>query len=141
MQTTDLKTKVEIKELYAKHADQLEWESTRFPENEVKTLSFHDGVAFFITKTAPGGYTFPHLHEFRQFRYILEGEYIVNGKTYGPGTLIEFPDLVPYEVSCPKGATWIVVQVPGKNGKGPTDPRGLNYGEPPPRTEADSPTK
>ena len=83
-----------------------------------------------MTRVAPGGYTFPHQHLFRQIRYILEGEFIVNGVTYGPGTAIDFPECVPYEVTCPNGGLLLVFQLHGTStGVGVVgDPGGLDYG-------------
>ena len=122
-----------LAELETCNEEDVEWETTRFPTQFVKTLSFRDGVAFFLPKTLPGGHTFPHQHDFRQLRYIVEGEYIINGRTHGPGSLIEFPDRTVYEVFVPNGGVFVTIQMPGRNGNGPTDPRGLNYGGPAPQ--------
>lgn len=119
-----------LADLVSCNENDVEWESTRFPTQFVKQLSFRDGVAFFLTKTLPDGYTFPHQHDFRQLRLIMEGEYIINGKSYGPGSLVEFPDKTVYEVHVPNGGVFLTIQMPGKNGRGPEDPRGLNYGGP-----------
>lgn len=119
-----------LKELAAKSIHDMDWQDTRFDDNWIKVLSFRDGVIFELQKFAPNSGTFPHGHQFRQLRYILEGEFIVNGKSYGPGTLIDFPEKVAYEVKAPQGGIWIVVQMPGATtGEAPTDPTGLSYGK------------
>lgn len=121
---------LKLQELVAKNIHDMEWQETRFVDNWIKVLSFRDNVLFELQKFAPNTGTFPHGHQFRQLRYVLEGEFICNGKTYGPGTLIDFPEKVVYEVHAPKGGVWIVVQLPGATtGEGPTDPTGLAYGK------------
>ncbi len=136
MPKTEVKTT--LVELDAANVDDVEWETTRFPTQFVKELSFRDGAAFFLTKTLPDGHTFPHQHDFRQLRLIMEGDYIINGETYKPGSLVEFPDKTVYEVFMPKGGVFLTIQLPGKNGQGPTDPRGLNYGGPPKSSSSDT---
>ena len=119
-----------FKELASKSIHDMDWQDTRFPDNWIKVLSFRDGVIFELQKFAPNSGTVPHGHQFRQLRYVLEGEFIVNGKKYGPGTLIDFPEKVAYDVFAPEGGIWIVVQMPGATtGVAPTDPTGLEYGK------------
>jgi hypothetical protein len=130
--TTEERTMQALQELTAASIHEMEWAETRFPDNWIKVLSFRDGVNFELQKFAPDSGTFPHEHLFRQLRYILEGRFIVNGKEYGPGTLIDFPERVRYEVHAPEGGVWIVVQLPGATtGVAPTDPTGLAYGKAP----------
>ncbi len=124
---------MQLKELKAVDSNAMEWEGTRFPECFIKVLSFRDKVNFELDKFEPGGHTFPHQHQFWQLRYVLEGEFIVNGKTHGPGTLIDFPEKTVYEVYSPKGGVWIILQLTGPTtGVPPTDPTGLEYGKAPP---------
>lgn len=119
-----------LQELVSQSIHDMDWQETRFDDNWIKVLSFRDGVNFELQKFAPDSGTFPHGHQFRQLRYILEGEFIVNGRKYGPGTLIDVPEKVAYEVRAPQGGTWIVVQMPGATtGEAPTDPTGLSYGK------------
>ena len=106
-------------ERFADHA----WSATRLSAFDMKVLSYVDGASFFISRAAPGGFAPAHRHPYRQLRYVLEGEFIVNGTSFGPGSLIEFPEHVFYEVMCPNGGQWIVVQMPGKEGGVPPDPR------------------
>lgn len=121
----------ELPRLTAVNADDLEWADTRFPTSFVKVLMFRDGVNFELNRVDKGNHTFPHAHGFWQVRYILEGEFIVNGETYGPGTLIDFPALHKYEVFTPEGGVWIIVQMPDPTtGYAPQDPTGKAYGGP-----------
>lgn len=129
---------MKLNELQAVNINDLQWQETRFADNVIKVLSFRDGVLFELQKFEPNSYTFPHKHGFRQLRYILEGEMIVNGKTYGPGTLIDFPEKEIYEVQSPNGGIWIVVQLAGTTtGEVPLDPTGLMYGKAPTKEEMD----
>ena len=116
-------------ELDAVNLNDLEWQDTRFGTSFVKVLLFRDGVNFEVDRFEPGATTFPHSHGFWQLRYILEGEFIVNGTKYRPGTLIDFPPQVQYEVVSPTGGQWIIVQLPDpKTGYAPKDPTGKAYG-------------
>lgn len=125
---------MKLNELPALNINDVQWQETRFEDNYIKVLSFRDGVVFELQKFEKDSYTFPHKHGFRQLRYILEGEFLVNGKKYGPGTLIDFPEKEIYEVHAPDSGIWIVVQLPGATtGEAPTDPTGLSYGKAPPR--------
>jgi hypothetical protein len=119
----------DIQELHAVNLDDLDWQDTRFGTSFVKVLQFKDGVNFEVDRFEPGASTFRHSHGFWQMRYILEGEFIINGKKHGPGTLIDFPALTEYEVVSPTGGKWIIVQLPDpKTGYAPTDPTGKAYG-------------
>jgi hypothetical protein len=123
-------TKFDLKPLTATSIHTLPWRNSRFKESDIKVLSYRDGVQLNMTRVAPGGYTFPHQHLFRQIRYIIEGEFIINGVTYGPGSAIDFPECVPYEVLCPNGGLMLVFQLHGTTtGVGVVgDPGGLEYG-------------
>lgn len=122
----------QLHELKSQNINEMDWQDTRFDDNWIKVLSFRDGVNFELQKFAPESGTFPHEHGFRQLRYILEGQFVVNGKEHGPGTLIDFPEKVRYEVYTKTGGVWIVVQLPGTTtGEVPTDPTGLAYGKAP----------
>lgn len=127
---------MQINELKAVNVNDVEWQETRFDDNYIKVLSFRDGVVFELQKFDGDSYTFPHKHGFRQLRYVLEGEFVVNGKKHGPNTLIDFPENEIYEVNAPSGGIWIVVQMPGATtGEAPTDPTGLSYGKAPSRDQ------
>jgi hypothetical protein len=121
-----------LQKLESKSIHEMEWGETRFDDNWIKVLSFRDSVIFELQKFAPDSGTFRHQHQFRQLRYILEGRFVVNGHEYTPGTLIDFPEGVDYEVWAPEGGVWIVVQMPGATtGIGPSGPSGLQYGKAP----------
>jgi hypothetical protein len=123
---------MQLKPLTAIHIKDIPWEQTRFDDIYIKLFSFRDGVVFEIQRFEPDTGTFPHQHDFRQLRYILEGEFIVNGVSHGPGTFIDFPERQPYEVRVPSGGQWIIVQLAGSTtGIAPTDPSGVAYGKAP----------
>jgi hypothetical protein len=122
----------ELAELPAVNERDVEWQDTRFDDCFVKVLHFGNGVNFELDKFEPGAHTFAHAHGFWQMRYVLEGEFVVNGVTHGPGTLIQFPALKKYEVVSPKGGTWIILQMPDpETGERPKDPTGKAYGSGP----------
>jgi hypothetical protein len=117
-----------IHPLTAVNRDDIEWEGTRFGTTFIKVLSFRDGVNWEICKYEPGAHTFPHQHGFWQLRYILSGEFEMNGQTYGPGTLVDFPALTEYEVICKNGGELIILQLPDPTtGEAPLDPTGKAY--------------
>jgi hypothetical protein len=119
----------DLTELPSVNQDTVPWEVTRFGSTKTKTLSFRDGLRFSIDHFDAGSTTFPHQHGFRQLRYVLDGEFVVNGRSYGPGELIDFPALRSYEVTSPTGGNWVVVQtVDTQTGEGPTSATGHGYG-------------
>ena len=78
-----------------KHPDDMEWEMGRF-KNVTKFL-FHPrperptepNLGFLRYKPGAG---FPlHKHDFAQVWYIINGEFKINGKVYGPSTLASCP--------------------------------------------------
>ena len=84
--------KITLKPLKSENIEDLNWRGSRFAESDIKVLSYRDGVALNMTRVKPGGYTFPHQHLFRQIRYILEGEFIINGITfYGANYTQKYP--------------------------------------------------
>ncbi|BCB84535.1 cupin domain-containing protein [Phytohabitans suffuscus] len=121
--------KHDIHQLPSSHLDDVEWEQSRFVTTFNKTLFFRDGIRFSLDRFEPGSHTFPHQHGFRQLRYVLDGEFLVNGTAYGPGSLIEFPEFTSYEVFNTNGGRWIVVQFPGTTGEAPTSTTGIEYND------------
>jgi hypothetical protein len=120
-----------LKELPSSNIEDLDWQKTRFEAQTLKLLWFKDNVMFSLNRFEKGCYTHIHQHAFWQLRYILEGEFIFNGKTFGPGELVSFPEKTPYEGYSPTGGTFLLVQMPGPTtGIGPTDPSGIAYGKP-----------
>ena len=119
-----------LADLQSVDANKLEWEATRFPDFHVKPLGYRQGEAYVsMGRMSPGGRNFPHAHGFHQVRFVLEGEFIINGKTYGPGSYIDYPEFSRYETYSPKGGTWFQIQFWNqKTGDGPTDQHGFSYG-------------
>jgi hypothetical protein len=103
----------------AVHQDEREWETLRFGATQSKML-FHprperptEPNAGFV-RYAPGASYPVHRHDFAQVWYILEGEFTIGGRTYGPGTMAFHPD--PHyeaEMRTETGGLWLIVQYPG----------------------------
>ncbi len=101
-----------------RHPDGMEWEMGRF--GNVTKFLFHprpedptEPNAGFL-RYAPGA-GFPlHKHHFAQIWYIIEGEFRMNGRTYGPGTLAYMADPhFEYEMHTETGGTVLFVQYQG----------------------------
>ena len=79
------------------HRDEREWETIRWPGQTGKML-FHPHPErptepnAGIVRYEPGGRHPLHHHEFAQVWYILEGEFRIGERTYGPGTMLFYPD-------------------------------------------------
>ena len=124
-----------------KHPDEMDWEMGRF-RNRTKFL-FHPtperpttpNVGFL--RYEPGaGFPF-HKHDFAQIWYIVEGEFQMGDKRYGPGTLVYMED--PHfedEMRTETGGTVLFVQYPGPTtGARPIYDGRMNLKEaPPPET-------
>ena len=103
----------------AVHQDEREWETLRFGSTESKML-FHprperptEPNAGFV-RYAPGASYPLHRHDFAQVWYIMEGEFTIGGRKYGPGTMIFHAD--PHyedEMHTETGGVWLIVQYPG----------------------------
>ena len=103
----------------AVHIDDRPWEILRFDGTESKML-FHPSPErptepnAGLVRYQPGtGYPL-HRHDFAQIWYVLDGEFVIGGKTYGPGTMIFHPD--PHfeeKMHTETGGTWLLVQYPG----------------------------
>ncbi len=101
------------------HESEREWETLRFDGTQSKML-FHprpdrptEPNAGFV-RYQPGSSYPLHRHDFAQVWYILEGEFRIKGRVYGPGTMIFHPD--PHyedEMSTETGGVWLLVQYPG----------------------------
>ncbi|KQY97467.1 hypothetical protein ASD45_22685 [Pseudolabrys sp. Root1462] len=103
----------------AKHVDDFEWETIRWPGETGKML-FHPRAErptepnAGILRLAPGGHHPEHYHGFAQVWYLLSGEFKIDGKMYGPGTMIFHPD--PHfegEFHTETGGDILIVQYPG----------------------------
>ena len=122
-------TKVSRKEgdlrFEAVHESEHEWELLRFDGFESKML-FHprperptEPNAGFV-RFAPGSGYPMHRHDFAQVWYIMEGEFLIGGKKYGPGTMVFHPDPhVEDEMHTETGGLWLMVQYPGPTTGGP----------------------
>ena len=103
----------------AVHVDEREWETLRFDGFESRML-FHPSPErptepnAGLVRFAPGAGHPLHRHDFAQIWYILEGEFVIGGNKYGPGTMIFHPD--PHyeaEMHTDTGGLWLIVQYPG----------------------------
>jgi hypothetical protein len=90
----------------ARHIDELEWETIRWPGETGKML-FHPRAErptepnAGILRLEPGAHHPEHYHGFAQVWYIMSGEYEIDGTMYGPGTMLSsrsaFRGRVPHE--------------------------------------------
>lgn len=103
----------------AVHEADRPWETLRFPGLSSKML-FHPDAEHPTAPNAglvryePGGHFPLHRHDFAQVWYILEGEFTIGGKRYGPGTMVFHPD--PHyedELSTETGGLMLLVQYQG----------------------------
>ena len=103
----------------AVHVNEVEWETIRWPGEWGKML-FHPRPErptepnAGLVRYDPGAHHPLHNHEFAQVWYILEGEFHIAGRTYGPGTMLFHPD--PHfepELSTETGGLMVLVQYPG----------------------------
>src|SRR5260221_2149473 len=117
----------------AVHVDEREWETIRWPGQTGKML-FHPRPErptepnAGIVRYEPGANHPLHRHDFAQVWYVLEGEFTIGGKLYGPGTMLFYPD-PHYEaaLSTATGGKMLFVQYPGPNTGGrPTYGRRFN---------------
>lgn len=102
-----------------RHIDDMEWETIRWPGETGKML-FHprpeapDEPNAGLLRLDPGGHHPWHRHDFAQVWYILEGEFRIAGKLYGPGTMLYHAD--PHyedELHTETGGVMLIVQYPG----------------------------
>jgi len=83
--------------LEAVHADARPWETLRWPGQWSKML-FHPRPErptepnAGLVRYEPGSHHPFHKHDFAQVWYILEGEFRIGEATYGPGTMLFYPD-------------------------------------------------
>jgi hypothetical protein len=103
----------------ARHMDDVDWETIRWPGETGKML-FHPRPErptepnAGILRLEPGAYHPEHYHGFAQVWYILQGEFLIDGTTYGPGTMLFHPD--PHfegEFKTETGGDILIVQYPG----------------------------
>lgn len=103
----------------AKHIDDVEWETIRWPGETGKML-FHPRPEdptepnAGLLRLAPGAHHPLHRHDFAQIWYVLEGKFRIGEQTYGPGTMIWHAD--PHfeqELHTETGGVMVIVQYPG----------------------------
>lgn len=101
------------------HLDRREWETIRWPGQSGKML-FHPRPGNAnepnagVVRYEPGAHHPRHRHEFAQVWYVLEGTFMIGDATYGPGTMIFYPD--PHEeppLHTATGGRMVFVQYPG----------------------------
>ena len=101
------------------HRDEREWETIRWPGQTGKML-FHPRADrptepnAGIVRYEPGSHHPLHRHDFAQVWYVLEGEFRIGTRTYGPGTMMYYPD--PHfeeELITDSGGEMLFVQYPG----------------------------
>ena len=103
----------------AVHLSEREWETIRWPGETGKML-FHPRPErptepnAGVVRYEPGAHHPRHNHDFAQVWYILEGEFTIGGKRYGPGTMLFYPD-PHYEdaLETATGGQMLFVQYPG----------------------------
>jgi hypothetical protein len=83
--------------MQAVHGDERPWEMLRWSGQWSKML-FHPRPECPTEPNAglvrydPGAHHPLHKHDFAQVWYILEGEFRIGARTYGPGTMLFYPD-------------------------------------------------
>lgn len=98
--------------------EDMEWEMGRF-KNKTKFL-FHtreerptEPNAGFLRYEPGAGFRL-HKHDFAQVWYVVEGEFNMGGKQYGPGTVVFHPDPhIEEALSTETGGTLFFVQYQG----------------------------
>ena len=103
----------------ARHIDDIDWETIRWPGETGKML-FHPRPDrptepnAGLLRFEPGAHHPLHRHDFAQVWYVLEGQFQIGGKTYGPGTMLLHDD--PHyeeELRTDTGGLMVIVQYPG----------------------------
>jgi hypothetical protein len=103
----------------ARHFDEVDWETIRWPGETGKML-FHPRPErptepnAGILRLEPGAYHPEHYHGFAQVWHILKGEFSIDGTLHGPGTVLFHPD--PHfegEFRTETGGEIFIVQYPG----------------------------
>jgi hypothetical protein len=103
----------------AKHIDDLEWETIRWPGETGKML-FHPRPErptepnAGILRLEPGAHHPLHNHDFAQVWYILSGEFKIDDSVYKAGTMLFHPD--PHfegNFETATGGDILIVQYPG----------------------------
>lgn len=103
----------------AKHINDQDWTILRY-EGQLAKMLFHPTPDDPTVPNAglvhydPGSGHPLHNHYFAQVWYVLEGEFLINGKTYGVGSMIYHPDPhYEYALTTKTGGTILYVQYMG----------------------------
>ena len=98
----------------ARHLDRIEWETIRWPGETGPRPERPTEPNAGILRLEPGAYHPEHYHGFAQVWHILNGEFMIDGTLYGPGTVLFHPD--PHfegEFRTETGGEIFIVQYPG----------------------------
>ena len=105
--------------MLARHIDDINWETIRWP-GQLGKMMFHPSRERATKPNAglvryePGSHHPYHEHDFAQVWYILEGEFRIGETSYGPGTMLYYPDPHFEEpLSTESGGLMLFVQYPG----------------------------
>jgi anti-sigma factor ChrR (cupin superfamily) len=111
-------------QLHARHVRpaNMEWQKTRFPGCEVKTLLFdpESGLVTALTRFAPGAVLPDHEHVKIEQTYVLEGRLVDTqgpdtGLSVGPGEFVWRPAGSRHVASAPEGGLMLAMfQIPNK---------------------------
>src|SRR6059036_3654628 len=103
----------------AVHSDERPWETLRWSGQWSKML-FHPRPErptepnAGLVRYDPGSHHPWHRHDFAQVWYILEGEFAIGDRVYGPGTMMFYPDPHFEEpLRTETGGLMLFVQYPG----------------------------
>ena len=103
----------------AVHQDERAWETLRWPGQWSKML-FHPRPErptepnAGLVRYEPGAHHPSHKHDFAQVWYILEGQFRIGARAYGPGTMLFYPDPHAEEpLATETGGLMLFVQYPG----------------------------
>lgn len=105
--------------MQARHIDEQGWALLRY-EGQTTKMLFHPTAEdptipnAGLVRYEPGSGHPLHNHWFAQIWYVLEGEFLINGKTYGVGSMIFHPDPhYEYALTTKTGGTILYVQYMG----------------------------
>jgi anti-sigma factor ChrR (cupin superfamily) len=115
------KAPADLRSRVVRHAA-MEWQKTRFPGCEVKTLLFdkESGLVTALMKFAPGAVLPDHEHVKIEQTFVLEGKLVDKegpdaGLEVGPGEFVWRPAGSRHVACCPEGGLMLAMfQVPNK---------------------------
>jgi anti-sigma factor ChrR (cupin superfamily) len=121
MDAVTAKTPAALRSRVVRHAA-MEWQKTRFPGCEVKTLLFdkESGLVTALMKFAPGAVLPDHEHVKIEQTFVLEGKLVDKegpdaGLEVGPGEFVWRPAGSRHVACCPEGGLMLAIfQVPNK---------------------------